>query len=776
VDVSIKQIPTLKKIVYMPGAYANGSFQGKAYYRFGDVVSRPGVDYEGRDITEYWICVRPSFGPESKGDSHWVCVNVLPKKNTWHHDGSNEREYFLPTNIGTNEEHMQNLAELLYAIYFPEKWEENITRSLNNNGKLKMFHDFSPNKMGYHNMNFWTNVREQWRDHDILKKAFNFRSDEQVFKDMLEDDGLRLLYKGYSWWTTTSWNCTLYEAHFQNGTDLKEKNMHKVSYDKPNANMQGFAMDCRMMGDGDSIRSFYDNYKQFFNDDNNYRWTVRHATGKELAARGYGYDQQSKIEGVDNVYRYYHNAYPVEDLTEAGPEETSAEVDRNHPRVGYIIGKNGHFYKSYDMAEIQGGGAKAMVVYLGGDERVEKDKDWNGLAIALKDLQDNEAFCEAGMDKELCTTNAAIDKHMFIRLDGWAMTKKLKDHACNPNHRHPAAEAVWNLEKPDGCSEWFIPSTGQWNLALKGQGFGGYTYIEETDQWVAPNTGKWLWYRANVPEEDARLYYTGFYMTCTEKKAYNNIVDYNNSVGLFYVFKYSIQEGPVFETKKKTNESNIRPFIAFKYGNGGNQDPQEIKGPLAEPKAKSWLGNDGLFYEKSGDALNNTYILPVGYVAYYGAPGSVDVDGKKYRALVISISNEDFPGLAWNHMNEYLEQYKTNLPDNVRQEKGFSSWFVGNKEHWQMALEQGFGLEFQNDSVQEDVEGSKQSAMDKVFRDYYLRSSILSGPYWTATANNEGEACYIDLIEGHTIHFQFTDMFVSEIDGEQMRIRPMMAF
>ena len=122
VEVSIKQIPSLKKIVYMPGAYANGYFPGRAYYRFGDVVSRKATDYEGNEITEYWICVRPSFGPEKKGDSHWVCLNALPEKNTKKYESSNNHTYYLPKGLGKSKEHMQNLAEMLYAITHPDDW------------------------------------------------------------------------------------------------------------------------------------------------------------------------------------------------------------------------------------------------------------------------------------------------------------------------------------------------------------------------------------------------------------------------------------------------------------------------------------------------------------------------------------------------------------------------------------------------------------------------------------------------------------------------------
>jgi hypothetical protein len=53
VEVSIKQMPKLQKIVYRDGEQmgANGSFEGCAWYRFGDVVEKDG---------HYWVCVRPA--------------------------------------------------------------------------------------------------------------------------------------------------------------------------------------------------------------------------------------------------------------------------------------------------------------------------------------------------------------------------------------------------------------------------------------------------------------------------------------------------------------------------------------------------------------------------------------------------------------------------------------------------------------------------------------------------------------------------------------------
>ena len=163
VDVDLKQVPHLKKILYQTPAQQgnNATVTGTAYYRFGDVVQ----DGEG----SYWVCVRPSFGPEGKGDSHWISVSMpLPKKNIYEYHGNNN-DYYLPTGLGESVEHMQNLCEMLYAMLYPTQWNHNLVSS----PRPKMFHDFSYGNYKYHNVYFWKVVEKTWSKQNLYQTVFN---------------------------------------------------------------------------------------------------------------------------------------------------------------------------------------------------------------------------------------------------------------------------------------------------------------------------------------------------------------------------------------------------------------------------------------------------------------------------------------------------------------------------------------------------------------------------------------------------------------------------
>ena len=360
VDVNIKQIPKLKTIVYQSPEQGNenGKFDGKAYYRFGDVVKR---NY--KDVEEYWICVRPCFGPEGKEKSHWVCVNTLPEDQRFDYESKNwEGHFYLPDDIGTNKEHMQGFAEFLYALTFPDEWERNVgmysTEGFFGPDGLPFFHDFHVSNLKLHNKFFWLNVRNAWEDNNLFLKALNLTAGGvSELAEFLKRDGVNLLYYDYSWWTWWDDDLTLYQASYTNGSTNEELNLHHATYSEIEKNVNGIAkVDCRKMGSAKS------DYNAFFGD-NKIRWTIRHATGAELSDTG-DHGPQQAISGVVKVYRYYEDVYRVPDLNgKEGPEETPDPAT-----VAKTEAKNAH---------TDGSGT-----YMIGD--------------VLKDEQGNRWFCIAG--------------------------------------------------------------------------------------------------------------------------------------------------------------------------------------------------------------------------------------------------------------------------------------------------------------------------------------------------------------------------------------------
>jgi hypothetical protein len=147
-------------------------------------------------------------------------------------------------------------------MLFPEEWGSNVRNYAN--PKLPIFHDFDRNKAEFHNEYFWKKVCENWDEHELWGKVFNTTKED--LKTQLADPngGLRLLYKGYSWYTKLSdyfggWNCSLWEATYTNGTGVKA-NMHDAKYTKSTHRMKDIEFDCRYMGkDKEDYIGFFDN-------------------------------------------------------------------------------------------------------------------------------------------------------------------------------------------------------------------------------------------------------------------------------------------------------------------------------------------------------------------------------------------------------------------------------------------------------------------------------------------------------------------------------------
>ena len=342
VDVSIKQMPRLERIIYMRPSQGgdNGSFEGTAYYRFGDVVEKTNAD----GGYEYWICVRPCFGPEEKEHSHWVSVSPLPKKNIKTYKASNGITYALPYDLGDNTEHAQNFAEMLYAICFPEQWERNIINNQDNK-KMRMFHDFDKSKLKYHTKYFWQRVQKGWLDDDyntrnIFKNVFGF-DNLATFQQMLTSkDGLNLLTKGYSWWWWMAGHNSpeLYRQRFTNGQGV-ESNMHQGG--KITAVSKEVIKSKIELNVEEQYNDFWV-HSDFFDTDAPH-YIIRHATGAQLSSDGKE-DPKKPLKGV-NHYWVYNIHYRITDLTtppetfddQGNPTNDSGYENRAYYTIGDIV-------------------------------------------------------------------------------------------------------------------------------------------------------------------------------------------------------------------------------------------------------------------------------------------------------------------------------------------------------------------------------------------------------------------------------------------------------
>ena len=343
VQVNIPAIPHLSKIIYrsVEQSGENGSFSHAAYYRFGDVVKRTNDDH----IEEYWVCVRPAFGPEGKEDSHWMCVGSLPKENLWSYPASNGVTYVLPTRLDVSKEHMQNLAELLYALCYPTQWQENITyystEGLFGPGGLPIFHDFHRDNIKYNNANFWNNVASKWKEKGIDFKVMGTTLDNIARE--VSGPGIHFLYKGYSWWTGTSNYATVYQAKFVNGQEVHANMQTAKPYTDQKVQMIYPKQPAKDIKEFDVTDKKYVIYKDFFGESYP-RYIVRYARGSDLASDGKMPAVDKAIPGVVEEYRYYSDILRVADVKEHTPEITTDKVVNDPQKQNFsVFSGTGHY-------------------------------------------------------------------------------------------------------------------------------------------------------------------------------------------------------------------------------------------------------------------------------------------------------------------------------------------------------------------------------------------------------------------------------------------------
>ena len=133
--------------------------------------------------------------------------------------------------------------------------------------------------------------------------------------------------------------------------------------------------------------------------------------------------------------------------------------------VGMVIGANGKAYSTIAQANTYSLAA-AIIAYKGDGE---DNSSYNtGLAISLADVSGTKKWKSS--DDGTCTAQNSTIATILSDLQGLTHTATL----CNSGHTshdHQAAAAAdgytSTMATPTGCSKWFLPTIGQWNLIVK---------------------------------------------------------------------------------------------------------------------------------------------------------------------------------------------------------------------------------------------------------------------------------------------------------------------
>ena len=317
VEVDIKQMPGLKRIVYCTPEQQglNASVPGTPYYRFGDVIKKKNADGEW----EYWVCVRPCFGEESKGDMHWMCLGSLPGSYIDTFKYQDVGQWWWHTSLTTKDEHIKNLTEMTYAILNPETWQQYYVDNMNES----LFHDFSTRNIKYHNKYFWQMVQNAWNEkpegenETVFELLFHRRMDE-----MKNAEGLNFFY-GSAQGPKRTWPINMKLAR------VVYPDFRKLVKQSYNRRADEFTFDIReysKYGHADKSTYFDNTY---------YIYPLRYATGKQLLGTQPGY-YQTMSGSNDIVDVYVFNKYYNESVGSGAQMKTYKADDAEKPMYSYF--------------------------------------------------------------------------------------------------------------------------------------------------------------------------------------------------------------------------------------------------------------------------------------------------------------------------------------------------------------------------------------------------------------------------------------------------------
>ena len=446
IDVNVKQMPQLAQLrmVNASDIGENGTFIGEPYYHFGDVV---------RDKDDcYWICVRPASSTDKKEDTHWMSFQLNEKENIKLCYKSNCWKQKYPVNLGVQKEKMQYLAQLLAIMADPDAYKEWAGAKGGKFAKGTGLGGLKEDAMGTDNL---VNLAWLWELHNVWNKIqpVGIENDDERL-DFIESftEPVRFIYeKGSISGTKLTIPYVEYSGEFYSNAPTYKKATIDMTNESFNVNLY-YATNGLRQNKNSTVPDAY---------------VVRYKTGFQLSSNWmFSPKPTESIPGVYDVFLYNKHKNEV----------NAKGLDIDHVIVGNVLAKNGEFFINGEEAN-RGGGAVAVVVYVGPKYSVETGAPYRGLALAVDNLGIKGVSKYAYTQKEtmfgVCGTVLKTTERDKFRscLDGLAQTELLAS-GCGKNHVHPAAEACINdtrflspaLRANNNLSNWFIPSVGQWIL------------------------------------------------------------------------------------------------------------------------------------------------------------------------------------------------------------------------------------------------------------------------------------------------------------------------
>lgn len=283
-----------------------------------------------------------------------------------------------------------------------------------------------------------------------------------------------------------------------------------------------------------------------------YADTDNNVTGPlKFGTYGSGEYYKGKMDDV-SLYNRALSASEVAELYPAASSRTLSAVTSSE--VGWRIGSDGNAYSPVG-ALPAGVTAVAMIAYVGASGSADASSStYKGLAIALAD--ESNSYCNYGVQESAgVSRSTTMTDHKTILTgiaDTQTLTTKYVDRAANKAANYSVAGFNPTTY---GCSNWFLPSSGQWLKFFKAAGVN-VDGLSNWSEWTPGGSDDWNKINALLTTAAGNSFNKfEYYWSSTE---YDNhdavIVCFSPSSGMF-VTNYN--------KNYSTGNAYVRAFFAF---------------------------------------------------------------------------------------------------------------------------------------------------------------------------------------------------------------------